>query len=138
MPEFDIWNWPLVDGGWRAAPVVVGTAALATYAGRVADSLAMGLITAGVLVLSTWRFWLPVRYHVRSRGIVENCLGRRRLIPWQAIRHCHLRKRGVVLRFRKPDQWIDVDGIRYLEGRNQRGQLAECIHYYRQPDAPLG
>ena len=134
FPELDLWNWPLIDGGWRAAPIVVGTAAVAAFAWQMADSLAMGLLTAVVLMLAMWRFWLPVRYHVRGRGIIENCLGRQRLIPWRAIAQCRLRKRGVVLLFRNQDLLFDGFGAKYIDGRDQRDRLIEVINFYQQPD----
>ena len=135
LPELDLWNWPLIDSGWRAVPIVVGTAAVAVVAGKTSHSLAMGLLTGVVLMMAMWRFWLPIRYYVRGRGIIENCLGRRRLIPWRAIAECRLRKRGVVLLFRNEDLLFDGCGAKFIDGRDQRDRLVEVINFYRQPDS---
>jgi hypothetical protein len=134
LPELDIWNWPLVDGGWRSWLVVLGTLSAGAVAWRISSSPLMGLLSSVVLMLSMWRFWLPVRYHIHGRGIIENCLGRRRLIPWRSIEQCRLRKHGVVIRLDPKQLWFDGFGATYIQGRDQQESLAAVIHFYRKTD----
>jgi hypothetical protein len=134
LPELNLRNWPLLHGGWRSWLVVLATLALGLTAWRAAGSAAMGLMSSGVLMLSMWRFWVPVRYYIRGRGIVEECLGRRRLIAWRSIKQCRLRNRGVVLLFDDKQLLFRGFGARYIEGRDQQEQLAAVISFYRQSD----
>jgi hypothetical protein len=134
FPELNLRNWPLGQNGWRSWLVVVGTAGMGLVAAGVSGSVAMGILSSGVLMLSMWRFWIPVRYYIRSRGIVEQSLGRRRLIPWHAIRQCRLRKQGVVLLLDDKQLLFDGLGAKYIEGQDQQQSLVAAINFYRQSD----
>jgi hypothetical protein len=135
LPELDLWNWPLVHGGWRSWLIVAGTLAVGAAAGWVSASPLMGLLSTVAVMLSMWRFWLPVRYYIRGRGIVEEYLGRRHLIAWRSIKHCRLRKQGVVILFDDKQLLMDAFGAKYIEGRDQQEQLAAVINFYRQSDS---
>jgi hypothetical protein len=134
FPDLDVRNWPLVDCGWLGVLVVVLTLALGVMAWRMTESPAMGLTACSAIALSMWQFWLPVRYRLRGRGIIRDCLGHRRLIPWRAIEDCRLLTRGVAIRLRRQDVLLDLFTEHYIGGREQRDELLAAIESYRQAD----
>jgi hypothetical protein len=132
FPETDLWNWPLLDGGWRAWLVVGGTLGLGLWAWRLSESVAMAVLACLALMLAMLPFWLPTRYHLRGRGIVVSGLGRRRLIPWDAIEDYRVRRRGIVIVLRSRNVCFDGFGAKYIDGRGRRDELVAVIDFYRQ------
>ena len=134
LPEFDVRNWPLIDGGWRSVLVVVATVMVGFLSSRISGSRPMGLLASLALMLAMWPFWLPVRHSIRGRGIVVNCLGYRRMIPWRLVKRWRLRKRGVVLLFHDKDLFFDGFRSKYIDGRGRRDELIETVQFYCRPD----
>jgi len=46
----------------------------------------MTLAAAVALIVSSWRYFMPVEFELNEQGVHQWCLGRRRSIPWHAIR----------------------------------------------------
>jgi hypothetical protein len=90
-------SWPLVDDWRRIWPLVALIAAvLITVASSTKNWLAVGLIAAA-FAGTTWRIWLPIRYEVNSRGLVQSCCGRVRHVNWSMVRRIEILPRGLRL-----------------------------------------
>lgn len=120
-------SWPVVD-----SPVefIVLTAALALMIGvafRFGGPLTA--ITAGVvLIVASWRRYVPTFYELSALGISENCLGRKRRIPWISIDRFVLGRKGAYL----SSSGAPLELLRglYLPWGAQREQIVATLRYY--------
>jgi hypothetical protein len=90
-------SWPLVDDRrriWPLAALVV--VVLMVVASSTGSLLATGLIAAA-FAAATWRIWLPIRYEVNSRGVVQLCCGRVRHVNWSMVRRVEILPHGLRL-----------------------------------------
>ena len=90
----------------------------------------MALLSAGVLVIAMWRFWLPVRFQLTAEGISQFCLGRRRLIPWPGIVRYAVLPRGVVLFFDHGDSPLSWLSTLYLGWRGEPDRVLAMIDFF--------
>lgn len=89
--------WPLARRPLGSL-FAIGLAALGSWlVARATGTWWTGAVVAVCLTITLWRTWLPVRYTLGSGGIVRSILGRRRRIPWSAIRLYEVRRTGVLL-----------------------------------------
>ncbi len=92
----------------------------------------MGLLAMAAVVVSMWRFWLPVHYRLQGRGIEQVCLGWRRLIPWRSVRQCRIQRRGVLILFERDDVLFGRFLASYVEWHDSREEVVDAIHFYCQ------
>jgi len=90
-------DWPLRDRPISSSLALSLGAGASWLAGGATGIPAAGAVVGGILALTLWRTWLPVRYQLGSGGVVRSVLGWRRRIPWTAIRGHELRSDGVLL-----------------------------------------
>jgi len=55
------------------------------------------ILAAIVLILSAWRFFLPVVFELNEDGVDQWIFGRPRRVPWQAVRRYMICSAGVLL-----------------------------------------
>ena len=124
--------WPL-----RQQPLCVLTALAAALGvgwliGSAYERTWLGALTAGLLVVTSWRMWLPVTYEVGASGVGRVVLGRRRRIPWAAVGGYEVRGEGVLL---VPDiQVTPLSPLRglYVPWLDQREKVLASVEYYLQ------
>lgn len=119
LRELNICCWPLRDsltGVIALLGIMILTAGFFLLTGQ----LWMSLFVLLVVVICTWRIWIPIHFECGAAGITRTCLGRRQQIPW------HLVARAKRCR----------DGIR-LYPRSQHASMARlhAVHIYSAPQA---
>jgi len=84
LRELSVSCWPLRD----SLASMLGMASIVMLASAVflyTRQPWMSLFVLLVLLVCTWRLWLPVRYDFAATGITRTCLGRRHQIPWYRV-----------------------------------------------------
>lgn len=137
-PELRLVNWPARDSPGEALLVLCCEVAIATLAGSMSRSLAMACLAFGVLLLVTWRLWIPIRFDLGPAGVTQTVLGWRRSIRWSDIAAYEPRARGILLvPHAGSRQLAAVRGL-YVRWNKQKEQLLELVRYYRQPRRRTG
>lgn len=121
--------WTARDKPLLATLVLAAFGGLAVVGATLSESVAMGCLSFGALVLSAWRLWVPVSYEIGPRGITQELLRRQRLIRWSDVGRCELRPYGVLL---LPDSEVATHSV--LRGLYihcyAREKLLETVEYY--------
>lgn len=126
-------SWPLRERpleSWSLLALAGGAGALV---GWTSGSEGLGWVATFALIVTLWRVWIPVTWEFSSRGVLERKFGRKRRIPWAAIRHSEAYRRGVLL---LPDRVLNslapLRGV-YVPWGNQREALLANLEYYLHP-----
>lgn len=123
-------SWPLRDRRLGCLVVIVATMGVATAAGRLSQSLAMGCLVQGVLVVGLWRLWIPVTFQLGISGIVETVLGHPRYIDWMTVTRVQLQGRGVLLLADRTDTPLAaIHGI-FIPWHDQREQIIRLVEHF--------
>ena len=130
-PEDLVWQiWGLRDLGWFGWLNLLLAAVVGYGVGWLTGWPAAGAGVFVVLLLTLWRFWLPMRVELTSQGISQTVLGRTRRIPWTAVRNYQVRTRGVLL---FPDLVLTplspLRGL-YLPWGLHKEQVLSHVEYY--------
>lgn len=90
-------NWPLRDepAAARLAALVVLLLAVGVIAATGSGWLALGAVAA--VVLAMWRMFIPIEYHLGSRGLRQSYLRRNHLVRWSQIKVIEVRRHGILL-----------------------------------------
>ncbi len=131
VPEtIQIVNWPLRDEGlriWLVGLVMIGIGMLAA---EISNSAAMGTFCGAALLLSTWRFWLPVTFELGTKGLVQSTLIFRWRIPWRCFARFETRPQGVwLMRDAEPTPWSSMRGI-HVQCRDQQEQVLDSLRFF--------
>ena len=128
--ELHLESWPLRDEGVSGWVLLLGSAALATLAGYLSESLPLGLLSFAALFAALWRLWMPRRYSLGPRGVAETVLGRTRRIPWTQIARYEARRRGVLLLATHEPTPLRTLQARYVPWGRHRSEVLEMVRYY--------
>ncbi len=123
-------NWPLRDGGLRAWGMLLLLGLIATSAGVVAESGAMGGVCFAALAIAAWRLWVPVTFEFRSRGVIYSVLGRSRRIPWTHIARYEDRPRGLLLFAEDDTSPLATLRSIHVQWNGQRAAILEVMAFY--------
>jgi hypothetical protein len=109
-PEPVAWrSWPLVDDFRSIWPLAALAVAMIALVGLGTGSIGNALFAAAVIVIASWRIWMPMRYEVNSSGFVRSCLGRARRVSWSAVARVDVLPNGFrLLNYAEPglfDAW---------------------------------
>jgi hypothetical protein len=123
-------SWPAVDELRRTWPVAAGVLAAVAAVQLVTGRTALGLLAAGVLLLVTWRAWVPVRFEIGPGGITQHVARFRRRIPWAAIARYEIRPDGMLLL--PDDRAAPIDRLRglWLPWPDDEDDLIELVRRY--------
>jgi hypothetical protein len=130
--EITLRVWPLVQEPLVSLAALAAAAAASYLAGWSYGRAWVALAVAGLLVATLWRTWLPVTYEIGPGGVAQCVLGRRRRIPWPAIRGWQVRGTGVLL---VPDVEVaPLSPLRdlYLPWQDRRDQIVASLEYHLQ------
>src|SRR3954465_13796297 len=84
-PEPFAWrSWPLVDDFRAVLPLALLAISLIALIAVETASIGNVIFAVAIVVVASWRIWMPVRYEVNSFGVVRSCLGRARRVGWSA------------------------------------------------------
>lgn len=125
--------WPLRDRPLRAWGLLGLVVAASVLVGRVAPNVQYGWLALAVLLVTSWRTWLPVRFEIGSGGVTETVLWRKRRIPWTAIAQHEVHREGVLL---LPDLAVNalspLRGL-YVPWRAHKQDVLANLEYYLSP-----
>jgi len=128
-------SWPIRDDAFRASLVLVWLFVAALLVRWVTGQYDLALLAVGVLAAALWRFFVPVTFELGDAGIAQSALGRRRRIPWSAIRRYEVFPSGVLL---LPDAGRHALGAfqgLYLPWGGHRNRVLACMRYRLTPSA---
>lgn len=120
-------NWPLIQDGWRSVFYVSLTAAVTLVTGYVTGHKPSAVLAALAIVLSMWRFWLPVRFHFNYNGITQTVVGHQRLIPWRFVRRCEALRHGLLFYFTTDRSPLSFFSSLYVDWRDRRDDLLRLV-----------
>lgn len=125
-------SWPAGESLWRTFAGVAALTAAAGVVQWVAQRPALTCLAVAVLVIASWRFFLPVEFQLNEEGVEQRVLGRRCRIAWQAIEDHQVCASGVWL-LPWPDRrpWATFRGL-YLPWTTHREQVLAHIRYHLQ------
>jgi len=126
-------NWPLRENPATCLAWAAFCLSLAVVAGWISQSVTMGMLSALVLVLATWKLWVPVTTEFEPRGIVLTTLGRSQRIAWRDIDHLELHEAGVFLCTQPVRLPRGATNSLFLPWGNDRSSIAAfCQQYHPQ------
>lgn len=134
--EVLLFNWPLIQNGWRSIVHVLGTGLIVVLAYSLSRSPAMTALTGLVLVVATWRFWVPMRYRLTAEGIGQFGFGRRRLIPWPSVVRYEVLRDGIMLHFGRGESLLARLSTKYLAWGNERERVLAMVEFFTRHDRP--
>jgi len=90
-------SWPLRQRPLRAVLALGMLLAAGIGVQWLTGRIYLAAASVAVLIVASWRFFLPVTFQLSQSGIDYWVLGRRRHIPWQSIRSYRIQADGVLL-----------------------------------------
>jgi len=90
-------SWPLVRSPMRSVAVLLGVMAVGVLVWTTVGSWLLGLLAAVGLLVTLWRFLLPITLELSEHGVDQWVYGHRLRIPWRAIRRYQVCSAGVLL-----------------------------------------
>jgi hypothetical protein len=128
--EVSLVDWPLRDepiGSSLALALAAGAGWLTVWA---TGSAVMGLLIVGLLIVTLWRTWLPVRYQLGSGGVVQSVLGWQRRLAWLEIDRYQLQPDGVILYHAADGAPLAVVSGAYLHWGEQKDKVLAILKFY--------
>lgn len=123
-------TWPLVDGEPLAWGCLLGAALLFGAAAYASSSVATGAVLAALVLMSVWRWWVPIHTEISAAGVTQRVLGRSRRIPWTAIGAIERRPQGLlILRGRGAAPLAALRGL-YLPYRDHKADMLALVDFY--------
>ena len=126
LPVLSWQSWPLREDRLRAALVLLGVLAAAVLVGWSCGRASLGLLAAGAIAVSMWRFFLPVCFEADHRGLSQWLFGRRRHIPWAVVSHHQICAAGVLLLSQVDDHLAPLRGL-YVPCADHREELLDLV-----------
>jgi len=90
-------SWLLVRSPVRAAAVLLGVVAVGLVVWTATGSWLLGFLAPAAVLITLWRFFIPVTFGLNEHGVDQWVYGRRVRIPWRAIRSYQVCTAGVLL-----------------------------------------
>ncbi len=128
LPTVVQWrSWPLADGWRRLWPFALLISVVLMAITVSSGSFLAFALVALAFVAATRRIWLPIRYEVNSRGLVQSCLGRVRRLDWSAVQRLELLPDGLrLLWYAEPgpfDAWRSL----FVPWKDHKGAVLAII-----------
>ena len=123
-------SWPLRDRPLRGALVLLGLIAVGLLVHGLTGRPHLAFLAVGALVVALWRLFVPMTIEMNDQGVDRWILGRKRHIPWQAIRRHRVGPDGVLLLpDDDPSPLAALRGLYLPWGRHREEVLAHLRHY---------
>jgi hypothetical protein len=121
------------DEPLRAAMILGIEIAVAGIGAYCTGRWAMGLLIGGLLLLTSWSLWLPVRFELGTKGIVHNMLGWRRRISWSEFSGYELHSNGVFLSHHSNQRPLRAMRGLFLPSKPSQAELLAALDYHLRP-----
>jgi hypothetical protein len=120
-------SWPIVDSLGEFFFLTISSGAAIGAAYRFAGPLT-AIAAAVVLTFVSWRYFVPTFFELSALGVSENCLGRKRRIPWISIDRYVVGRKGAYL----SSAGAPLELLRglYLPWGPHREQIVAVLRYY--------
>jgi hypothetical protein len=130
-------SWPLRDERLRALLLLIGIVAVGLLVQTLTGRVYLSLLAVAVLMIASWRFFLPVVIELSDEGVSQQRFGRQHRTAWQSIRRYEVCSTGVLL---LPDEDRSIlasfRGL-FLPWATHRDEvLAHVHHHLDQPARP--
>ena len=130
-------SWPLVDERPTAVVIVLIVLLIPVVVANVTASSALGLISVAVLLLSSWRMWLPISWEFGPSGVTQRLFRRQRLVPWKRFSRYEIFGRGVLLLQNNERGLTRIMNGLYIACGERREELLSLLqHYLRDSERP--
>ncbi len=93
----------------------------------------LGWVAVGVVVLGSWRLWIPIRYALTAEGIQEAIWAMRWTIPWKAIARYEVADSGLWLFPHQPGTTGSPPRGMYLPWADHRQQVLSHFEHHLGP-----
>ena len=127
--ELSISCWPLRDS-WAGVAGLVSIVILAGGVFLLTRQPWMSLFVLLVLVICSWRIWLPVRFDFAATGITRTCLGRRQQISWYLVARAERCHDGIRLYPRSADAPLATLHALHIYSASHAELLHELVERY--------
>lgn len=111
------------------AVAFIAVGLIAYYASH---SSSLGILCTLLLLLTSWRMWLPAEFDIGPRGIVQKNLWGQRRIQWRSVENCQSQRKGVVVYLTTDASAAAELSNVYISGPNQVEEICEIVEYYLQ------
>ena len=129
-PSCEFCRWPLRDEKLPVAVVFCVTVAASAGIGLWGGTMWWGVVALVALLISLWRMWIPVTFHLSELGVVQSALRRRWRRPWEDYFAYEIQNDGVLL---LPEDDISVLGRLkglYIPFADQREEILNVLSEY--------
>jgi len=128
-------SWPLRENTLRAALVMVallvGAIVVRWFSGRPY----LTLLALAAMLISLWRFFLPVVFELNGDGVSQWFFRRQRRIPWRAVDHYEICSAGVLLFPHQDRSAMAAFRGLFIPWTTHRDEvLAHVQHYLGRPE----
>lgn len=128
--EVTLQVWGLRDWGWYGWLNLAIAGAASSGVAWLTGTPVAGWGVFFVLVLTLWRFWLPMRFELGPQGIKQTVLSRSARIAWTSILNYEIKPRGVILHADAVLTPLSPLRGLYLPWGRQREQVLAHVEYY--------
>lgn len=129
LRELSICCWPLRDS-LTGVMALLGIVILSGGFFLLTGQLWMSLFVLLVLVICTWRIWIPVHFEFGASGITRTCLGRRQQIPWYLVARAERCRDGIRLYPRSADAPLATLHALHIYSASHTELLHELVERY--------
>ena len=128
-------RWPVRDNFLAGALAIFGLIGAGAFVYWQTDKLHLAIGAAAVLVVASWRFFVPVTFELNAEGVHQWIWGRHRRIPWSEIRRHQVFSSGVLLLPYEEGSPIEIMQGVFLPWGLRRDEVMAQIRYYLDPTA---
>lgn len=136
LPTLSWQSWPLREDRLPSALVLLGVSAAAVLVGWSCGRASLGLLAAGAIAVSMWRFFLPVVFEADHRGLSQWLFGRRRHIPWAVVARHQVCAAGVLLLWQVDDDHLAPLRGFYVPWADHREELLGLVNQHLRAEHP--
>ncbi len=128
-------SWPLKEYPLHTTLVAGTLLAVAIAVHWLTGRVHLAVASVIVLVVTSWRFFLPVTFELSEAGIDYWVLGRRRRLAWEAVRAWKICRDGVLLLPQEDASWAAwLNGL-YVPCSRHKEQFLELLERYVAPSS---
>lgn len=123
-------SWPLRNDWRRTLGLLTVVVLVGGCGGVLSGSYAMAGFVLTLMLVASWRLWIPVTFELSSQGIRQSAWGVSRRIAWTQISRCEPLDRGILLLGDNDLTPFSYLRSLYIPCTKERDELLESIEYF--------
>lgn len=123
-------SWPVRESQGTAFCLLLAVMLLFVAVSAASNSPATGATFAMLLLLSQWRYLLPVRFEISAGGVKRTVLGRSRRISWSSIGKVQRQPQGILIQRDFERGLLARMNSLFLPYGKQRSELIAIFDFY--------